>query len=132
MKVLANYDCSCKTNFLGERPISTKRFEIKIENQKKKSKKWLKWKSFAEDKTCARKMRTTQLAVALLTLVLVSGLKTAAEYQVSPPKTTYNLRKRKKQVLEEIPSNVSHVYAKKRGRRLKLPSGDVHHSRNER
>ena len=75
-------------------------FNKKIWNKdrksKKKSKKWLKWKSFAEDKTCARKMRTTQLAVALLTLVLVSGLKTAAEYQVRPPKTAYKLRKRKR------------------------------------
>ena len=76
-------------------------------------------------------MKTIKLSLALLTLVLVSGLKTAAEYQVSPPKTSYNLRKRKKQVLQEIPNNVSNVYAKKRGRRLKT-SGEVHHSKNER
>ena len=77
-------------------------------------------------------MKTIQLAFALVTLVLVSGLKTAAEYQVIPPKTAYNLRKRKKQVLQEIPSNVSHVYAKKRGRRLKSPSGEVHQSKSKR
>ena len=77
-------------------------------------------------------MKTIQLTIAFLGLVLVSGLKTAAEYQVSPTKPSYNLRKRKKRTLQEISSNVSNVYVKKRGKRQNSPSREVHQSKNKR
>ena len=69
-----------------------------------------------------------KLAFALLTLMLVSGLKTANEYQVNPSKPSYSLRKRKKPTpLQDITRTIR---AKKKKRSQKPEKN--HKSKDER
>ena len=75
-----------------------------------------------------------QSTVAFLSLVLVSGLNTAAEFQANPPKYSYNLRKRKKRrgsSIQEEPT-VSYGHTNKRKRRQWPPPGQVYQTKDER
>ena len=79
-------------------------------------------------------MKTIQVTTAFLYLVLVSGLKSAADCQVTPPKYVYNLRKRKKRSSsgsQEEPT-VSYGYTNKKERRQWPPPGQVYQINNER
>ena len=87
-----------------------------------------------EDKNRTRNIKMIQSTVAFLSLVLVSGLNTAAEFQANPPKYSYNLRKRKKRrgsSIQEEPT-VSYGHTNKRERRQWPPPGQVYQTKDER
>ena len=79
-------------------------------------------------------MKIIDLTTTFSFLVLVSGLKAAADFQASPPKYVYNLRKRKKinnSANQEEPI-VSYGYTNKKERRQWPPPGQVYQTNNER